>query len=44
MDSIDLGPEWFWKLVGFLAGVGLIAGVIWIIKGIIWLFNHVTIN
>ena len=44
MGPPDLGPEWFWKLLGFLAALGLVAAVVWSIKGIIWLIRHVSIN
>lgn len=44
MDSIDMGPEWFWKLLFFLGAIGFIALIIWTIQGIIWLFNHVKID
>lgn len=43
MDNISFGPDWLWKLLAFLAIVGAIAAVIWSIKGVIWLFNHVQI-
>ena len=38
---MDFGPEWFWKLIGLLAIVGLISVVISVVKGIIWIINHV---
>jgi hypothetical protein len=41
MENIDFGPAWFWRLVGIMAAVGFVAAIIWAIKGIIWLFNHV---
>lgn len=40
MGPIDVGPEWFWKLLFILAAMGAIAGVYGVIKIGIWLFNH----
>lgn len=40
----DFGPEWFWKGLGCLALIGIIGVVFSIVRGIIWLFNHVTID
>jgi hypothetical protein len=37
----NLGPKWFWRLLGICAVIGIIAACIWIVKGIIWLINHV---
>ena len=44
MADYDFGPEWFWRLFGLLAIVGVIAVIVWAIKAVIWLLNHVTIN
>ena len=41
MEAPDLGPEWFWNLLGVLAVIGIIASLVWVVKGIIWLINHV---
>lgn len=30
--------------IGILVVIGIIAAIIWIIKGIIWLFNHIQIS
>lgn len=44
MEAPNLGPEWFWYLL-FLCGIiGVIASIVWVIKGIIWLCNHVSFN
>jgi len=44
MGPINLGPEWLWKLLMVLAIIGLITGIVHIVQGIIWLFNHVHIS
>ena len=43
MGPIDLGPDWFWRLIGICAIVGSVTVVVMIIKGIIWLLNHIEI-
>lgn len=40
---MNFGPGWAWVLLGILAVVGFIAAIIWIVQGIIWLFNHIQI-
>jgi hypothetical protein len=44
MEAPDFGPDWFWYLLFIVALVGIIASVVWVIKAIIWLFNHVQFN
>lgn len=41
MEAPDLGPEWLWYLLIIMGFIGIVAVVIWIIKGIIWLINHI---
>ena len=41
MEAPDLGPEWFCNLLMILAILGVLSSIFWIVKGIIWLFNHV---
>lgn len=41
MEAPNLGPEWFWYLLFIMGAIGFIASIVWIIKGIVWLFNHV---
>jgi hypothetical protein len=43
MGPINFGPDWFWKLLGLLVVAGSAATVYLIVKGIIWLINHITI-
>jgi hypothetical protein len=43
MGPINTGPDWFWRLLGILAVVGIISAIVWIIKGIIWCINHIQI-
>lgn len=47
MGPINLGPDWFWKLILALVIVGLGSGVYFTIyftiKAIIWLIEHVRI-
>lgn len=40
----DLGPNWFWRLIGILALVGLVSFLIWAVKGIAWLIQHIKIE
>jgi hypothetical protein len=40
----DLGPNWFWRLMGILLLVGIVTFIIWAIKGIAWLIQHVKIG
>lgn len=35
--------EWHVWLTLLLAGCGIIGLIIWIVKGIIWMFNHIQI-
>ena len=44
MNPLEGLEDWHVYLTLALAGCGIIAVIIWIIKGVIWLFNHVTIN
>jgi uncharacterized membrane protein len=39
----DILPDWFWKLLGLLVVAGSAATVYLIVKGIIWLINHITL-
>jgi hypothetical protein len=39
--SPNLGPEWFWYLIFICALVGFIGGIVMIVKGIIWIINHI---
>ena len=41
MGDYNFGPEWFWRLLAILAGVGLIAAIVAMVVGIVWLVNHV---
>jgi hypothetical protein len=44
MGSPDLGPEWVWEAGCVCAFIGMMAFEYFLIKGFIWLFNHVTIE
>lgn len=41
MYAPNLGQEWLWRLIFTLSAIGAIAAVVWIIKAIVWIFNHV---
>lgn len=43
MEAPNTGPDWIWTAIPILALIGIIALLVWIIKGIIWLFNHIQI-
>ncbi len=44
MSDYNFGPEWFWRLLTICAGIGVLAIIYAIIKGIIWAFQHVKIG
>lgn len=45
MEAPNLGPGWIWYLLFIIMGaIGIIASIVWVIKGIIWLFHHIQIN
>lgn len=43
MDTPNFGSRGAWVLVAILIMIGLISAIVWIIQGIIWVFNHVKI-
>jgi hypothetical protein len=44
MGTPDLGSEKLWRAGCIFAGMGMIALIVLIVKGIIWLFNNVQIG
>jgi hypothetical protein len=43
MGPINLGPDWFWKLMAVCAVIGLVGTIAFVIKSIVWLVNHIHI-
>lgn len=43
MSYGDTGPRWFWFIVLFLALCGLIGFLFLIVKGVMWLIEHIQI-
>lgn len=41
MDGYNFGPEWFWRFVFILAGLGALAVLVGIVWGIVWLVTHI---
>jgi len=37
-----MGPEWFWRLLFFLAIAGAVAVAMTIVKFFIWIFSHIN--
>jgi hypothetical protein len=44
MGTPDLGPDWFWKLVGVTAIAGFASLVYLVVKAILWIINHISIT
>lgn len=44
MDNVNLGSDKFWIAIIIFAVIGFVTSIIGIIKGIVWLFNHVNIS
>ena len=44
MGTPDFGSEELWRAGCIFAGMGMIALIVLIIKGIIWMFNNVQIG
>lgn len=44
MDSNFGPPSWMFTVLGWLAAVGFFAACIYLIKSIVWLFNHVNFS
>lgn len=40
----NMGSTAFWVSVLILAAIGVISAIVWIVKGVIWIYNHVTIS
>lgn len=40
----DIGPPGCWYAVLILAVIGIVSGIYWLVKGIIWLTHHITIT
>jgi hypothetical protein len=43
MGPPDIGPDWFWKLLGLSAFVGFASLVYLVVKAILWMINHISI-
>lgn len=39
----SFGHNWAWVLIGVCAVIGFFSAIYFLVKGIIWLFNHVQI-
>ncbi|MGV1047703.1 MAG: hypothetical protein ACOYD4_04140 [Solirubrobacterales bacterium] len=44
MSGYDFGPDWVWKLIFWLAGLGFIAAIVGAVALVVWLVRHVRIE
>lgn len=44
MGDYGTGPKWAWNAALILAGIGMAAGMVGVVLGTVWLFNHVKIQ
>ena len=44
MDRGMMGPDWAWRMLAYLAGIGAAAVIAGVVCGIIWLIRHVRVS
>lgn len=44
MDRGMMGPDWAWRILAYLAGIGAATVIAGVVCGIIWLIRHVRVS